>query len=122
MYWEKDKDKHLVLEPKDIREGARGKSVHDTVMADFNLEVKDPIHFANHVTYFGKVFKNRLTEETKTKKDIVLHLKDLRFDAKDVLLRNLKITDFKISKEDMDSADSIVLQFVLKDRDHSHGK
>lgn len=122
MYWEDEKKKHLVLEPKDIREGARGKTVHDTVMADFKLEVKDPIHFANLVTYFGKVFKNRSPQKTAIKKDIVLHLKDLRFDSKDVLLRNIKITDFKISKEDINSASSIVFQFSLKDRDRSDAK
>lgn len=122
MYWEDEKKKHLVLEPKDIHDAYRGKTVHDTGMADFKLEVHDTIHFANLVTYFGKVFKNRSPQKTAIKKDIVLNLKDLRFDSKDVLLRNLKITDFKISKEDINSASSIVFQFSLKDRDRSDAK
>lgn len=122
MYWENEKEKHLVLEFSDIRDGARGKSVHDTVMADFKKEVKDPIHFANLVVYEGKVIKDLCLEKETSRKDIVLHLKDLRKESSAVLLKNLKLTDFKISKEDIETANSIVVQFVLKDRDYSHAK
>jgi len=116
MYWESGKEKHLVLELSDVCERSRGKSVHDTVMADFKLEVKAPIHFANFVIYQGKVMKDRCLERERMNKDIVLTIDDLRTDAQNKQVRELSICDFNVYREILERASSIVFVIPFKQR------
>jgi hypothetical protein len=116
MYWENEKEKHLVLEFSDIRDGSRGKSIESTNISDLKKEAKDPFLFANVVFYGGKVIKGCCPEEEAFRSDIVLRIEDLRFDSKDKKVNELKLTDFKVDRKILERASSIVFVIPFKQR------